>query len=67
MQGNAIVLSAGGAFTNNKTLTTGNGSSSFSAQSLLLNASGSLQAGGDVSLTSRGNITVNGFTGRLAV
>ncbi|MDM2934053.1 hemagglutinin repeat-containing protein [Citrobacter sp. Cu233] len=63
MQGNAIVLSAGGAFTNNKTLTTGNGSSSFSAQSLLLNASGSLQAGGDVSLTSRGNITVNGFTG----
>lgn len=63
MQGNAITLSAGGAFTNNKTLTTGSGSSSFSAQSLLLNASGSLQAGGDVSLTSRGNITVNGFTG----
>lgn len=63
MQGNAIVLSAGGTFTNNKTLTTGNGSSTFSAQSLLLNASGSLQAGGDVSLTSRSNITVNGFTG----
>lgn len=63
MQGNAIVLSAGGAFTNNKTLTTGNGSSTFSAQSILLNASGSLQAGGDVSLTSRSNITVNGFTG----
>jgi filamentous hemagglutinin len=63
MQGNAIVLSAGGAFTNNKTLTTGSGSSTFSAQNLLLNASGSLQAGGDVSLTSRSNITVNGFTG----
>lgn len=63
MQGNAIVLSAGGAFTNNKTLTTGSGSSTFSAQNILLNASGSLQAGGDVSLTSRGNITVNGFTG----
>ncbi|HFQ8226987.1 TPA: hemagglutinin repeat-containing protein [Citrobacter freundii] len=63
MQGNAITLSAGRAFTNNKTLTTGSGSSSFSAQSLLLNASGSLQAGGDVQLTSRGNITVNGFTG----
>lgn len=63
MQGNAITLSAGGAFTNNKTLTTGSGSSTFSAQNILLNASGSLQAGGDVSLTSRGNITVNGFTG----
>ncbi|EPM0022241.1 hemagglutinin repeat-containing protein [Citrobacter farmeri] len=63
MQGNAITLSAGGAFTNNKTLTIGNGSSSFSAQSLLLNASGSLQAGGDVQLTSRGDITANGFTG----
>ncbi|HAT8032279.1 TPA: hypothetical protein GF039_08190 [Citrobacter rodentium] len=63
IQGNSVNLSAGGAFTNNGTLTTGNGSSAFSAQSLLLNASGSLQAGGDVSLTSRSNITVNGFTG----
>ena len=63
IQGNAIALSAGGAFTNSGTLTTGNGSSTFNAQSLLLNASGSLQAGGDVQLTSRENITVNGFTG----
>ncbi|HCC6167112.1 TPA: hemagglutinin repeat-containing protein [Citrobacter amalonaticus] len=63
MQGNAITLSASGAFTNNKTLTTGSGSSTFSAQNLMLNASGLLQAGGDVSLTSRSNITVNGFTG----
>jgi filamentous hemagglutinin len=63
MQGNAIVLSADGAFTNNNILTTGNGSSTFSAQNMLLNASGSLQAGGDVQLTSRGNITVSGFTG----
>lgn len=63
IQGNAIVLSAGGAFTNNKTLTMGSGSSTFSAHNILLNASGSLQAGGDVQLTSRGNITVNGFTG----
>lgn len=62
IQGNAIALSAGGAFTNSGTLTTGNGSSTFNAQSLLLNASGSLQAGGDVQLTSRENITVNGFT-----
>lgn len=63
IQGNAIALSAGGAFTNSGALTTGNGSSTFSAQSLLLNASGSLQAGGDVQLTSRENITINGFTG----
>ncbi len=63
MQGNAIALSAGGALTNNGTLTIGNGSSTFNAQSLLLNASGSLQAGGDVQLTSRENITVSGFTG----
>lgn len=63
MQGNAITLSAGGAFANNKTLTTGSGSSTFSAQNLMLNASGSVQAGGDISLTSRGNITVNSFTG----
>ena len=63
IQGDAIALSAGGAFTNSGTLTTGNGSSTFSAQSLLLNASGSLQAGGDVQLTSRENITINGFTG----
>lgn len=63
IQGNAIAFSAGGAFTNSGVLTTGNGSSTFSAQSLLLNASGSLQAGGDVQLTSRENITINGFTG----
>ncbi|HAU5607701.1 hemagglutinin repeat-containing protein [Citrobacter koseri] len=63
MQGNVLALSAGGSFSNNAQLTTGNGSSTFSAQNILLNASGSLQAGGDVQLTSRGNITVNGFTG----
>ncbi|HGG9108906.1 hemagglutinin repeat-containing protein [Enterobacter cloacae] len=63
MQGNALTLSAGGAFTNNGQLTTGNGSSTFSAQTLLLNAAGSLSAGGDVTLTSRSDITVNGFTG----
>ena len=63
MQGNTLSLTAGGAFTNNGRLTTGDGRGTFSANSILLNASGSLQAGGDVQLTSRGDITVNGFAG----
>ncbi|EFC4902303.1 glycohydrolase toxin TNT-related protein [Escherichia coli] len=63
MQGDAMVLSAGEAFTNNGTLTAGKGNSVFSAQRLFLNASGSLQAGGDVSLNSRSDITISGFTG----
>ncbi|WP_421511064.1 hemagglutinin repeat-containing protein [Enterobacter sp. JS8-1] len=63
IQGNAIALSAGGAFTNSGTLTTGNGSSTFNAQNILLNATGSLSAGGDVVFSSLSDITVNGFTG----
>ncbi|WP_107183342.1 hemagglutinin repeat-containing protein, partial [Escherichia coli] len=63
MQGDAMVLGAGGAFTNNGTLTAGKGNSVFSAQRLFLNAPGSLQAGGDVSLNSRSDITISGFTG----
>ncbi|EPB6610125.1 TPA: hemagglutinin repeat-containing protein, partial [Escherichia coli] len=63
MQGDAIVLGAGEAFTNNGTLTAGKGNSVFSAQRLFLNAPGSLQAGGDVSLNSRSDITISGFTG----
>nr|WP_286087760.1 hemagglutinin repeat-containing protein [Enterobacter asburiae] len=63
IQGNSIALSAGGAFTNSGTLTTGNGSSTFSAQNILLNATGSLSAGGDVVFSSLSDITVNGFTG----
>ncbi|MCU6677675.1 hemagglutinin repeat-containing protein [Leclercia tamurae] len=63
MQGNGIALRAEGAFVNNGQLTTGSGSSTFSAQSLLLNGSGTLSAGGDVEMTSRSNLTVNGFTG----
>ncbi|MEO5256841.1 contact-dependent inhibition effector tRNA nuclease [Escherichia coli] len=63
MQGDAMVLSAGEAFTNNGTLTAGKGNSVFSAQRLFLNAPGSLQAGGDVSLNSRSDITISGFTG----
>ena len=63
IQGNAIALSAGGAFTNSGTLTTGNGSSTFNAQNILLNVPGSLSAGGDVVFSSLSDITVNGFTG----
>lgn len=63
MQGDAMVLGAGEAFTNNGTLTAGKGNSVFSAQRLFLNAPGSLQVGGDVSLNSRSDITISGFTG----
>lgn len=63
MQGNSIVLNAGGEFVNNAQLTLGSGNSTFSAQHILQNTPGSLRAGGDVYLASRGNITVNGFTG----
>ncbi|EHL8956662.1 hemagglutinin repeat-containing protein [Escherichia coli] len=62
MQGDAMVLGAGEAFTNNGTLTAGKGNNVFSAQRLFLNAPGSLQAGGDVSLNSRSDITISGFT-----
>ncbi|MDK9362271.1 hemagglutinin repeat-containing protein [Lelliottia wanjuensis] len=63
MQGQAVNLNAGGVLTNNGQLTTGNGASTLSGSNIVLNAAGSLQAGGDVALTSRSNITVNGFTG----
>lgn len=63
MQGDAMMLSAGEAFTNNGTLTAGKDNSVFSAQRLFLNAPGSLQAGGDVSLNSQSDITISGFTG----
>lgn len=63
LQGNSLVLSAGGALTNNGQFTTGKGYSTFSAQRILLNAAGSLSAGGDVVFNSLSDITVNGFTG----
>jgi filamentous hemagglutinin len=63
LQGNSLVLSAGGALTNNGQFTAGKGDSTFSAQRILLNAAGSLSAGGDVAFNSLNDITVNGFTG----
>jgi len=63
MQGNGLAINAGGKFANNGQLTAGNASSTFSGQNILLNAAGSLSAGGDVMFTSLSDMTVNGFTG----
>ncbi|WIO44058.1 hemagglutinin repeat-containing protein [Klebsiella electrica] len=63
LQGNGITLSAAGSLTNNGQLTAGSGTTVLSGSQIALNASGSLQAGGDVSLTSQGDISLNGFTG----
>ena len=63
MQGNGLMFSAGGTFTNNGQLATGTSSSTFNAQSILLGETGTLSANGDVQMTSRGDITVNGFLG----
>ncbi|MGK3131397.1 hemagglutinin repeat-containing protein [Pantoea sp. C8B4] len=66
MQGNAVTLSAGSQLTNSGQISIGNGSSSLSGSSVLMNGSGSLQAGGDVAVTSLGDITLNGFAGTLS-
>ncbi|ELY7393651.1 hemagglutinin repeat-containing protein [Cronobacter universalis] len=63
MQGQAVNVSAGGALTNNGQITTGSGASTLSGSSVALSDAGTLQGGGDVTIASRGNITVDGFTG----
>ncbi|EOD3524600.1 hemagglutinin repeat-containing protein, partial [Cronobacter malonaticus] len=63
MQGQAVNVSAGGALTNNGQITTGSGASTLGGSSVALNDAGTLQGGGDVAIASRGNITVDGFTG----
>ncbi|WP_417323586.1 hemagglutinin repeat-containing protein [Enterobacter cloacae] len=63
LHGNSLVLSTGGVLTNNGQFTAGKGDSTFSAQRIVLNAAGSLSAGGDVVFNSLSDITVNGFTG----
>jgi filamentous hemagglutinin len=63
MQGQAVNLTAGGQLINNGQITTGSGSSTLSGSSVALNAAGSVQGGGDITVASRGNITVDGFTG----
>ncbi len=66
MQGQAVNLAAGGALTNNSQITTGSGASTLSGSQIVLADTGTLQAGGDITVNSSGNITVNGFTGTSA-
>ena len=63
MQGGALTLSAGGDLTNNGQLTTGSGDSALSGNRIAMNGNGSLQGGGNINLSSRSDITLDGFTG----
>lgn len=63
MQGQGLRLSADGALTNNSKLTAGQLNSQLSGGRIDMNAPGSLQAGGNVTLLSRSDINNNGFTG----
>uniref|UniRef100_UPI0037438109 hemagglutinin repeat-containing protein n=1 Tax=Lelliottia amnigena TaxID=61646 RepID=UPI0037438109 len=63
MQGQAVNLTAGGQLTNNGQITTGTGVSTLSGSTVALNGAGTIQGGGDINIASRGNITVDGFTG----
>ncbi len=63
LQGQAVNLTAGGQLSNNGQITTGSGSSTLSGSSVALNSTGSVQGGGDMTVASRGNMTVDGFTG----
>lgn len=66
LQGQAVNLTAGGQLTNNGQVITGSGASTLSGSTVALNATGSIQGGGDITLASRNNITVDGFTGTRA-
>ncbi|GLR10269.1 Contact-dependent inhibition of growth factor CdiA [Mixta theicola] len=63
MQGQALTLGAGGDLTNNGQLTSGSGDSTLSGNRIAMNGGGTLQGGGNINLTSRSDITLNGFTG----
>ncbi|WP_336769044.1 hemagglutinin repeat-containing protein [Pantoea endophytica] len=65
LQGQALTLSAGGDLTNNGQLTTGTGDSSLSGNRITMNGAGTLQGGGNVALTSRSDVALNGFTGTI--
>ncbi|WP_455845174.1 hemagglutinin repeat-containing protein [Pantoea agglomerans] len=63
LQGQALTLSAGGDLTNNGQLTTGTGDSSLSGNRINMNSAGTLQGGGNITLASRSDVAINGFTG----
>lgn len=63
LQGQALTLGAGGDLTNNGQITTGTGDSSLSGNRITMNGAGTLQGGGNVALTSRSDVALNGFTG----
>ncbi|MDW8846756.1 hemagglutinin repeat-containing protein [Erwinia sp. MMLR14_017] len=63
MQGQALTVSASGLLTNNGQLTSGSGDSNLSGSGIIMNGNGSLQGGGNLTLTSRSDVTLNGFTG----
>ncbi|NDJ59336.1 filamentous hemagglutinin N-terminal domain-containing protein [Enterobacteriaceae bacterium 4M9] len=63
VQGNGVTLTAGGKLINKGQITTGSAASSLSGSHIALTGDGTLQAGGDVTLTSRSDILLDGFTG----
>jgi filamentous hemagglutinin len=65
MQGESINLTAYGVLTNNGQITGGSGASTLSGSAIAMNAAGTLQSGGDVTLNSQSDITVDGFNGTL--
>ncbi|MEM6160676.1 filamentous hemagglutinin N-terminal domain-containing protein, partial [Erwinia sp. P6884] len=65
LQGQALTLGAGGSLVNKGQLTSGSGDSTLSGSRIAMNASGTLQGGGNINLTSRSDITLDGFTGTL--
>nr|WP_128135922.1 hypothetical protein [Serratia odorifera] len=67
LQGQSINLTAYGILTNNGQITGGSGASILSGNAIAMNAAGTLQSGGDVTLNSQSDITVDGFTGTLGL
>jgi len=65
LQAQSINLTAYGILTNNGQITGGSGVSTLSGSAIAMNATGTLQSGGDVTLNSQSDITVDGFTGTL--
>ena len=63
MQGQGVNLSAGSLLSNSGKITSGTRTSTLSGSQINLNDAGSVQGGGDISLTSRGDIHIAGFTG----